>query len=92
MSQQSNTSDGTIFTMMPSSSQFDPLSGLHGHHLEQDLELQVSCLSDDELIELLKNTEDPAELAYLNMELSRQTLPDGRGEFYIETFADALLS
>lgn len=80
MSQQSNASSGVVFTMMPSPSDFDPLTALHGHHLEQDPKLEVSCLSDDELIELLKNTEDPAELAFLNMELSRQTLPDGRGE------------
>jgi hypothetical protein len=48
--------------------------------LEQHPELDTSVLSDDEMIELLKKTKDPKELAYLNMALSKQELPSDGSE------------
>jgi len=37
-------------------------------------------LSDDEMIDLLKKAKDPKELAYLNMDMSKQSLPSDGSE------------
>ncbi|UZJ51888.1 hypothetical protein CBS101457_001208 [Exobasidium rhododendri] len=71
---QSSISSFSQSTNSSSTRDFDPLVALHDHRLEEHPELDSSILSDDEMIDLLKKAKDPKELAYLNMEISKQSL------------------
>lgn len=57
----------------------DPLDALHDFHLRQHPDMDVSVLTDDELVQLLKR-KDPKDLAHLNMSLTNSQTSDG-GEF-----------
>lgn len=57
----------------------DPLDALHDFHLRQHPDMDVSVLTDDELVQLLKR-KDPKDLAHLNMNLTNSQTSDG-GEF-----------
>lgn len=57
--------------------EYDPLNALHEHILATHPDLDTSVLTDDELIALLKNAKETKELAYLNMNMSKQISPEG---------------
>lgn len=80
MSQSSGSSLGQSNIGSGLTRTFDPLVALHDHRLEEHPEWDSSVLSDDEMIDLLKQAKDPKELAYLNMGMSKQTLPGDQGE------------
>jgi hypothetical protein len=52
--------------------EYDPLNALHEHNLATNPDLDVSVLTDDELIALLKSAKEPKDLAYLNWNTSKQ--------------------
>lgn len=62
----------------------DPLNALHDHILATNPELDMSVLTDDEMIALLKSAKEPKDLAFLNMNMSKQTLSSDGSELLVK--------
>lgn len=75
----SHTMSDDCYTMSDSWSldEYDPLNALHEHILATNPGLDTSVLTDDELIALLKSAKEAKELAFLNLNMSKQISPDG---------------